>query len=361
MQMSSIWGKNIRISIFGESHGAGIGVVIDGLPAGERIDMEEILFQMSRRAPGRNNLSTPRKESDQPEIYSGFLENVTTGAPLCAIIKNNNTHSSDYQNLNQTPRPGHADYTGRIRYNGFNDYRGGGHFSGRLTAPMVFAGAVCRQILFRRGIEIGAHIYSIAEICDKPFDTAAVDSNVLNNIVRNEFPVLNQEAGERMCALIETARTQGDSVGGVIECAALGFPCGIGSPIFDGVENRLAGILFGIPAVKGIEFGAGFESSKLRGSENNDPFYFSGDNVRTKTNRCGGILGGISTGMPLVFRLAVKPTPSIFQSQETVDLDTGRDTRLTIKGRHDPCIVIRALPAVEALTAVCLLDMLEEC
>jgi chorismate synthase len=356
--MSSIWGEKVKFSIFGESHGSGIGVILDGLPAGEKIDMDEIMFQMSRRAPGKDKTSTQRKELDIPEILSGWYNGFTTGSPMCAIIRNNDMHSDDYADLNSIPRPGHADYTGFVKYNGFNDYRGGGHFSGRLTAPMVFAGAVCRQILSRKGIETAAHIASIANIQDNAFDPVNVSAVLLNRLVVKRFPVLNEKAEAEMRNCIEQARLELDSVGGIVECAAVGLPAGLGDPIFDGVENKLASILFGIPAVKGVEFGNGFGSALLRGSQNNDAFVFENGKIKTATNRHGGILGGITSSMPLLFRVAFKPTPSILKKQQSVDIRQKKNTVLEIQGRHDPCIVVRAVPVVEAVTAVCLLDIL---
>ncbi len=356
--MSSTWGKKVKLSIFGESHGAGIGVVIDGLPAGEKIDFDEIVIQMARRAPGKDKTSTQRRESDNPEILSGILDGNTTGTPLCAVIRNSDAHSKDYADFKRFPRPGHADFTALSRFGGFSDFSGGGHFSGRLTAPMVFAGAICRQILSRRGVYIGAHIYEVGGVSDTPFDPVKTEFIMLNELSKINFPVIGSDTEKNMRDVIEATRLDGDSVGGIVECCAVGLPCGLGDPIFGGVENRLASILFGIPAVKGLEFGVGFEAASLRGSENNDEFCFEGDTVKTKTNRHGGILGGITSGMPLIFRLAFKPTPSIYKPQQTVDLNEKCDATLQIAGRHDPCVVIRAVPVVEALTAVCLLDLL---
>ena len=358
--MSSIWGNHLKISVFGESHGPAIGVVIDGLPAGEPIDMEAVRLQMARRAPGRDRAVTARKESDCPEILSGMFENSTSGAPLCAIMRNNDTHSTDYAEISHIPRPGHADYTGFIRYGGHNDYRGGGHFSGRLTAPMVFAGAVCRQILTRRGIDIGAHLLAVGGTRDEALDPVTVDADRLRVLAARPFPVLDTRSEERIRAEIESARLDGDSVGGIVECAAVGLPAGLGDPIFGGVENRLAGLLFGIPAVKGIEFGDGFAAAALRGSRNNDAFRMQDGKVRTQTNHAGGILGGITSGMPLIVRAAFKPTPSIALPQQSVDLRTMHDAGIAVHGRHDPCVAIRAVPVVEGLTAVCLLDLLLE-
>lgn len=328
--MSSVIGKNIRLSIFGESHGPTIGVVVDGLPSGENISFDEILLQMDRRAPGKNRFSTTRKESDVPEIVSGFLGSVTTGAPVCALIKNRDVRPFDYDPIKNTPRPGHADFTAIRKYKGFSDISGGGHLSGRLTAPMTFAGSVCKQILEHRGIKVCASIYSIA----------------------------GEKDDESMWKKIDDARKSGDSVGGIIRCEVEGVPAGVGSPVFDGVENVISHYIFGIPGVKGIEFGAGFEVANMKGSENNDEFFMDGHKVSTLTNNHGGILGGISSGMPITFRVAVKPTPSISLKQKTVDLQKKIDTDIQINGRHDPCIVPRAVVVVEAVTAIAVLDLL---
>ena len=352
--MSSTWGNHIKISIFGESHGAGIGVVLDGLPAGERIDFDELAAQMARRAPGNDPTATARKEADQPEILSGLLNNVTTGAPLAALIRNTNTRSQDYQNLDLIPRPGHADYTAFLRYSGYNDIRGGGHFSGRLTAPLVFAGALCRQILARKGIVIGAHIASVGAAKDSPFDPVNVSPQQLLFLTDGRFPVVNPESESEIRAEIARAKASGDSIGGIVECAAIGLPAGLGDPMFDGLEGVISSIVFGIPAVKGIEFGDGFAVATMRGSENNDPYSLKGEQVKTDTNHSGGILGGISTGMPLVFRAAFKPTPSIARPQQSVNLMTGDPTELSVHGRHDPCIVPRAVPVVESALAIAL-------
>ncbi len=355
--MSSTWGETLRLSLFGESHGAGIGVVLDGLPAGEPLDRDEIAFQMARRAPGHDPASTARREADAPEILSGVRNGRTTGAPLCAVIRNADTRSGDYADFARFPRPGHADYTARLRYGGFADMRGSGHFSGRLTAPMVFAGAVCRGILTRRGVEIGAHLLEAGGARGSSLDPVRTDKELLRALAHRAFPVLDLGDEPKLRAAIEAARRDGDSVGGVVECAAVGLPAGLGDPIFGRVENRLASILFGIPAVKGLEFGAGFAAARTRGSENNDPFVWDAGTVKTSSNRHGGVLGGITTGMPLLFRLAVKPTPSIAKPQQTVDLEEGTAAALSIHGRHDPCAAVRAVPVVEALTAVCLLDL----
>ena len=354
----SSWGNSVKISIFGESHGRGIGVVIDGLPAGAELDMDGIYIQMARRAPGKDKTATPRLEKDIPEIMSGVLEGRTTGAPLCAVIQNTNTRSGDYGNVLSWPRPGHADYTGSIRYDGFNDIRGGGHFSGRLTAPLTFAGAVCRQILEKKGISVAAHIASIGNVYDSRFDPVNIPEELIIRLNNSSFALINETMEEQMRALVEECRMSLDSIGGTVECAVVGMPAGIGSPMFEGIENVIASIVFGIPAVKGIEFGAGFAASEIRGSENNDEFYYEGDTVKTRTNNHGGSLGGISSGMPVIFRAAIKPTPSIGREQNTVDLVKHEDSVLSIHGRHDPCIVPRAVPVIEAAAAVAVLDML---
>lgn len=355
--MSSIWNNNISVSIFGESHGPAIGVVIDKLPCGEHINMDEVLATMARRAPKQDKTSTLRREKDLPQIMSGLLNNKTTGTPLCAFIPNEDAHSNDYSNVSRLARPGHADYTGAIRYRGFNDVRGGGHFSGRLTAPLVFAGAVCAQILERRGIYTGAHVYSIHNTTDAAFDPVTVSREQIIELRRKEFPVLNDKKGSLMIKDIEKARESLDSLGGVVECCSINVPAGIGSPIFDGLENNIAQLIFGIPAVKGLEFGAGFNCSKMLGSENNDEFYVDDHgHVVTKTNYHGGILGGISSGMPITLKVAFKPTPSIARPQETVDYSAMKNETINIKGRHDPCVVPRAVPCVEAAVNIALLS-----
>ncbi len=353
----SSWGNAVKISVFGESHGNGIGVVIDGLPSGESIDMDAVYMQMSRRAPGKDKTATPRLEKDIPEVMSGMLDGKTTGAPLCAVIRNTNTRSADYSSVLSCPRPGHADYTGYVRYNGYNDIRGGGHFSGRLTAPVVFAGAVCRQILEKHGIHIAAHIASIGNISDELFDPVKIPQELMDRLTASTFSLIDPSKEAPMRELVEECRKAQDSIGGTVECAVTGVPAGLGSPMFDGIENIISSIVFGIPAVKGIEFGAGFKAAAMRGSENNDEFYYDGTDIRTRTNNHGGILGGISSGMPIIFRAAIKPTPSISREQNTVDMQTGTNTKLVIHGRHDPCIVPRAVPAIEAAAAVALINI----
>lgn len=356
--MSSNFKGNISISIFGESHGNGIGVVIDNLPAGEKIDFEKVIDFMARRAPKKDGTSTSRSESDFPEIMSGIFENKTTGTPLCAVIKNTDQHSADYKSVSHLARPAHADYTGFVRYNGANDLRGGGHFSGRITAPLVFAGAICGQILENRGIFTGAHILSIKNITDKGFDSVNITADELISVRNRYLPLVDVSKEEQMRQQIENARLQCDSVGGIVECAVVGIPVGIGSPMFDGIENRISQLVFGIPAVKGIEFGAGFDSTNMYGSENNDEFYIESGKILTKTNNHGGILGGISSGMPITLKVAFKPTPSIARAQKTVDYTTMTEETLQIKGRHDPCIVPRAVPCVESAVNIALLSLL---
>ncbi len=358
--MSSMWGERIRLSIFGGSHTEAIGVTMDGLPAGEPISMEGVLEQMARRAPGQDPTATARKEADAPKVLCGLLNGVTTGAPLTAVIENTSQHSKDYENLRVKPRPGHADYIAAIKYGGHNDVRGGGHFSGRLTAPLVFSGAVARQILERKGIVVGSHVVNVGKSSgDTPFDPIGVSPELLSGLNREYFPVIDSEAKKAMRREIESARLDSDSVGGTVECAVVGMPAGAGEPMFGGVENVISSIVYGIPAVKGIGFGAGFSSAYLRGSENNDPFYYDESGVvRTKTNRAGGILGGITTGMPIVFQVAFKPTPSIGKEQDTVDLQKKENTKLTVEGRHDPCIVPRAAPVVEAAACIACLELL---
>lgn len=354
----SEWGNSLNLSIFGESHGAAIGAVISGLPAGETIDTDELAAFCARRAPGHSPTSTKRKEADLPVILSGMLDGKTTGAPLCAVIYNNDTRSGDYDNLKTTARPGHADYTAYLRYRGANDVRGSGHFSGRLTAPLVIAGGIAKQLLRKLDVEVGAHILSVHTVRDEVFDPAHITSSKLLALQQKGFPVINDEAGTKMIEAIAGAAKDQNSLGGVIECCAVGFPAGIGSPMFDGLENRISSILFGIPAVKGVDFGAGFDAAYMTGAEHNDSFCINGNQIATVTNHHGGILGGISSGMPITLRVAVKPTPSISRTQQTVDFVRHTPCELAVQGRHDPCIVPRAVPCVEAAVAFALLSYL---
>ena len=358
--MSNSLGNNIRLTIFGQSHAPGIGCVIDGLPAGVRFDWDAVNAFMARRAPGRGTLSTTRREADIPEIIAGLNERgETCGAPLAAVIRNGDPRPADYERLRDLPRPGHADYAAFVKFGGHNDIRGGGQFSGRLTAPLCLAGALCAQLLAARGVTVGAHAFAIAGIEDRHVDSADVTPALLREAAAREIPVFDEAAGARMKEEIEKARSEGDSVGGIVEAFALGFPAGCGEPMFDGVENCLARAVFGIPAVRGVEFGAGFAAAAMRGSGHNDAFRRDGDGgVRTATNRHGGALGGISTGMPIVLRAAFKPTPSIGLRQRTVSLSRGGEEDVAVPGRHDPCVVPRAVPAVEAAVAFALCDLL---
>ncbi|MBU5625879.1 chorismate synthase [Oscillibacter sp. MSJ-2] len=351
-------GRNFTVQVFGQSHADAIGAVVDGLPAGKRIDLDEVFRFMGRRAPGKNGFSTARREADRPEVLSGLVDGCTTGAPVCAVIRNENVRSGDYANVLTVPRPGHADFPAYVKYGGKNDVRGGGAFSGRMTAPLCFAGALCLQLLRERGIEVFAHIRSVAGMEDAAIDPCCPDLDALRAVAEKEFPTLSDAAGKEMRSAIAQAKGEGDSVGGVIECVAVGLPVGLGSHMFGGVENRLSAALFGIPAVRGVEFGSGFAGCGRRGSENNDPFRLREGRVVTTKNDHGGVLGGMTSGMPLVFRVGVKPTPSIAKPQQSVDLSAMEETELTIHGRHDPCIVPRAVPVAEAVTAIVLLDLL---
>lgn len=350
--MSSIYGDRIRLSLFGQSHGPAIGMTLDGVPAGLQVDENLLQAFMNRRAPGQWDYATPRKEQDRPMFLSGIVNGYTCGAPITAIIENCNTKSSDYETLKDCPRPGHADYTAQVKYKGYQDVAGGGHFSGRLTAPMCIAGGLCKQWLETRGIKITAHIQMIAGVEDQNFDPVAPQIDQ----VQSDFPVLDVARGKQMRDAIATAHKDGDSVGGIIECAVTGLPAGIGDPMFGGMENRISQIVFGIPAVKGIEFGLGFGAAGCRGSENNDAYQIENSTITTATNHSGGILGGITNGMPLIFRTAIKPTPSISKEQTSISLSEMAQKSLCITGRHDPCIVPRAVPVVEAAAAIAIYD-----
>ena len=354
--MSSTYGERFRFTIFGQSHSEVIGVTMEGLPLGTVIDLDRLQAFLERRAPGRDATATPRKEPDKVEFTEGMTGGTVTGKTVTAIIRNTNQRSHDYEKLRTCPRPGHADFTGRARYGEDLDLAGGGQFSGRMTAPLCIAGGICMQLLEQMGITIGAHIEKIAQVEDERFDPVNISSETLNALKQERFPTLRKGAGEEMRNAILDVLQEGDSVGGIIECAAVGLPTGWGDPMFGGMENRIAQVVFGIPAVKGIEFGAGFAVAAMRGSENNDPFIAKDGKVKTATNHHGGILGGITSGMPLVFRAAVKPTPSIGMAQETLNTKTMEQTTLTIGGRHDPCIVPRAVPVMEAAAAAAIYD-----
>lgn len=358
--MSSTWGNNIKLSIFGESHGDAIGVNIDGLPSGIALDLEDISFEMKRRAPGKDKLSTSRVEKDEFRILSGYFKGKTTGTPLCMVIFNTDTISKDYEKTKDLMRPGHADYTGIMKYLGHNDYRGGGHFSGRITASICFAGAIAKQILKSKGIIVGSHIKSIGDVEDLSFNRTDLSQDLLEGLKYKKTPTIQEEKAIKMENLILKVKEEKDSIGGVIEIAVLNVMPGLGSPFFDSIESKISQLIFSVPAVKGIEFGQGFGISKMRGSQANDEFYIDEDKIKTYTNNNGGILGGISNGMPIVFRVALKPTASIGKKQRTIDIIKHKNTEIEIVGRHDPCIVIRALPVLEAVTALAILDLLLE-
>ena len=326
--MSFTYGNHIKISIFGQSHAPAIGVVMEGIPAGHTIDLEKLQAFLNRRAPGQGPHTTTRKEADVPEFLNGLVDGKTCGTPICAIIRNNDTRAKDYEQLRDIPRPGHADYTGHVKYGGHEDVRGGGAFSGRMTAPLCIAGGIIMQILEKEGISFETEIKEIGGSTENFYETIAA------------------------------AKEAGDSVGGIIGCVINGLPAGIGGPLFGGVESKISQIVFAIPAVKGIEFGRGFDAARIFGSENNDAYYFDGETVRTRTNHHGGILGGITSGMPVTFHVAIKPTPSIAKEQDSISYSKGEAVKLQIQGRHDPCIVPRALPCVEAVAAIAVYDLM---
>lgn len=356
--MSSVWGNNIKLSIFGESHGTAIGINIDGLPPGIELDLEDIKFEMHRRAPGKDKISTTRNEKDEFQILSGYFNNKTTGTPLCIMINNNDNRSKDYEKTKDIPRPGHADFTGNIKYLGHNDFRGGGHFSGRITAPLVFAGAIAKQILKSKNIIIGSHIKSIGQISEESFNQIKIAPELLDELRNKKFPTIDNDKALEMEKLILKAKEELDSVGGIIEVGVLNPLLGLGSPFFDSMESRLSHMIFSIPGVKGIEFGEGFGITQMKGSRANDEFYYEEGVIKTYTNNNGGILGGITNGMPIIFRVALKPTPSISKTQRSIEMVKKENVELNVVGRHDPCIVVRAIPVVEAATAVVILDLL---
>ena len=356
--MRANFGEHFRLTIFGESHGPAIGMVVDGIPAGFPIDEDAIARDMARRAPGRDPTATARREADAVRIVSGVLAGHATGAPLCGIIENTNTRSGDYAQLAAKMRPGHADYAAFVKYRGMNDPRGGGHFSGRLTAPLVFAGAIARQLLAAQGVEIAAHIAAIGGVTDDALDPVHVDAPTLRSLRAQSFPLLRPEQERAMREAVEAARLSGDSVGGVIECAAAHVRPGVGSPFFGSLESVASQLLFSIPAVKAVEFGDGMAIAALRGSQANDPMRMEGGRVALTSNHNGGVTGGITNGAPVVVRVAVKPTPSIASRQQTVDVRAGENTELAVTGRHDPCIVPRAVVVVESALAVALCELM---
>ena len=352
--MKNTFGNNIGITLFGESHGEAIGCVLDGIAPGIEVDEDFIALQMEKRK-GISSISTPRREADRVRILSGVFEGKTTGTPIAIMIENQSQHSKDYSATKDLARPSHADFTAQCKYGGFQDYRGGGHFSGRITAPIVAAGAICLKALSKKGIEIGTHIACCGGVKDRAFHCLSEDIALLKE---KEMPVLCENAEKEMIAAIEKARNEGDSVGGVLTTAVTGVPAGVGEPWFDTAEGVLSHALFSVPGIKGVEFGAGFAFSEMKGSQANDPFFTKDGRVQTKTNNNGGINGGITNGMPIVFSCAVKPTPSIFKEQETVNFKTNENTVLSIKGRHDPAIIHRARVVVDSVTAIALCDLL---
>ena len=363
--MASTFGNTLRVSVFGQSHSPAIGCVVDGLPSGFRVDTDELAAFMARRAPGRDPWSTPRKEADTPRIVSGLNpDGRTCGAPLAATIENTNTRSHDYDELRRVPRPGHADWPAQVKWSGEQDVAGGGHFSGRLTAPVCVAGGIALQMLASRGVRVSTHLLEVAGEPDEPFCATELDPASRTRLTSQmdaladgrTFPAIDPEAATAMQAEIDAARKAGDSVGGVIECVCCGLPAGIGGPMFDGIESVIARAVFGIPAVKGLEFGSGFDAAIMYGSENNDPYHMVDGRVEPTKNDAGGNLGGITTGAPLLFRMAVKPTSSIAREQDSVDLTTHTDACLGVRGRHDPCIAPRAVPVAEAVMALAVLD-----
>lgn len=365
--MPSTFGSALRVTVFGQSHSQAVGCVVEGLPSGHVVDMEALRRFMARRAPGQGPWTTPRKEADLPRVVSGLNpRGATCGAPLAVVIENTNTRSRDYDNLMAVPRPGHADYTAWAKWHGNQDVPGGGHFSGRLTAPLCAAGGIALQVLAKRGVRVGAHLLSVADVRDEPLcalDNAPASQARLRAQLDaladgRTFPTIDDAAGKAMLDAIDDARRELDSVGGVVECVATGMPAGVGSPMFDGIENLVARAAFGVPAVKGVEFGRGFEAARLRGSEDNDPYRMVDGAVTPATNNAGGALGGITTGAPVLFRMALKPTSSISRPQESVDLASGSDATLEVHGRHDPCVATRAVPVAEAICALALLDAL---
>ena len=359
--MAANFGKNYKISLFGESHGVALGINIDGIPAGTKLDLEFIKEEMKRRAPGKSKLTTPRIEKDEFEILSGFFNGVTTGTPLAMIVRNNDQRSKDYSELKKKPRPGHADWSGINRYDGYNDIRGSGHFSGRITASIVFAGAIAKQLLQEKGILIGAHIKSLKDIKDRDFEEKDINLKKINKLRKMVLPTLSENVAIEMENVIMKAREEGDSLGGIVEIMVKGMKAGIGDPFFESIESEISRMMFSIPSVKGVEFGAGFDITRMTGYEANDEMYFDENGeIKSYTNNNGGIIGGITTGMPINFCVAIKPTASISKTQKTVNLETKKNDILEVKGRHDPVIVPRAIVVLEAATAIVILDRIME-
>jgi len=352
--MSSSFGTIFAVTVFGESHGKGIGVVVDGCPAGLKIKTSDVQMELDRRRPGFTVHTSARREEDKVRILSGIFKGHTTGAPICMFVPNKDVDSSFYEEIKETLRPSHSDYTAYLKYRGFADMRGGGRFSGRLTVALVMAGAIAKKILNTKGVKIAAHITRIGDVVAKP---ASVEK-ILDCSCSSQVVCADSSVVEKMLKALEKAKREGDSLGGTVECIVVNPPLALGEPFFDTIEGDLAKALFAIPAVKGVEFGAGFSCASMRGSKNNDPFIIKDGKIVTETNNCGGILGGITDGMPIIFRIAVKPTPSISLPQKTVNMKTMKEETIRIRGRHDPCIVPRVLPVVEAVTAIVLADHL---
>lgn len=358
--MSYSFGKNYKVSLFGQSHSKEIGLIIDGIEAGYEINRDLIAKNLERRRPGRNEYSTSRKEKDLYELVSGEVDGITCGAPLCAIIKNKDQRSRDYDNLRDKPRPSHADYPAFVKFSSYNDIRGGGQFSGRMTAPIVIGGSIAEDLLNKRGIKVYSRIKSIGSAKDDEISLEDIKEENFSDFKNQDFPVFNPSSREKMKEEILKAKKEEDSIGGVVETFILNMPVGIGEPFFDSLESVISHAVFSVPGIKGIEFGSGFEAAKMLGSAHNDFYYYEDKVVKTKTNNHGGIIGGLSTGMPIVFRTAVKPTSSIGKIQDTISLKNKNNEKLKIEGRHDPSIVPRALVAIEMITAIAILDLIME-
>ena len=354
------FGNKVKVTVFGESHASAIGVTVDGLPAGTPVNEAYIQSLLDLRAPGKSDTATRRKEPDKAEFLSGVKDGYTCGGSVAAIIRNTDTRSGDYASLEGKPRPSHADYPAMVKYGNAIDRRGGGQFSGRLTAPLVIAGGIVLPLLEQKGIRIAAHIASVGNVSDTAFDTLDDQPELMQKLNAMPFAVIDENAGESMRSCIRAAAAEGDSFGGTIECKVTGLPVGTGSPMFDGIENTISRAVFAVPAVKGIEFGVGFDGVTLRGSAYNDAYYYDKNgNVRTRTNHAGGICGGMATGMPVIFRVCVKPTPSISREQDTVDMNAHENSKIIIHGRHDPCIVPRAVSVIRAVTALALYEFID--
>ena len=358
--MRSYFGENLKFTLEGESHGEFVSCTVSGIPSGFKVDEAQLKGFMKRRQGGNLPFTTPRKEEDLPVFETGMDDGlVTNGDTLTAKIYNKNVRSGDYKGFTDTPRPSHAEYTAQMRYGQDIDLRGGGHFSARLTAPLCAVGGILKQMLAKKGIVIGTHLYSVGHTKDEPFSLTDVSEKDFERVLSSEYlPVLSEESSVGMREELMAAVRDDDSLGGVVECAVIGLPAGYGDPLYDGVENRIAGAIFGLGGVRGIEFGTGFEATKMRGSQHNDPFVIKDGKVATKTNHCGGVIGGISDGMPIVFRVAFKPTASIGIEQDTVSLSKMENAKITVNGRHDPCIAIRALPCVDSIAAAVIADLI---